>query len=182
MKKSSNSTVHESEHGLLIHVLRDHCLLGAAAAFCARPFLGTRGAVIFWLATILIDLDHHLDFVLRSGFKDLFRVRKMFQYHRFLFEAARGKEFLAVSVFHSLECLAILAWLSRILKSASLGAVFWGFLWHYLTDLVHLIIKGRTFARAYSLCEYVIRYQRLKMAGIPPGRIQQQVLAGLSAK
>jgi hypothetical protein len=155
---------------LLMHVLRDHVGIGGALALCASPLLGPTGALVFWLTTIFIDADHHAAFVWRTGWRNLFRIRLMLAYHRVLFETRPGRDFVALSPFHTVEVLVLLALASHIWPGPITRGVLWGSVAHVITDVVHLIRAQRPFARAHSVCEYFIRRQRLIASGFTPDR------------
>lgn len=142
---------------LFFHVLRDHVALGGFVAFSTRPWLGDGGALIFWLSTIFIDLDHHVDFVWKTGISNLFNVRRMLAYHREVFAEGPQKGVVSLNLLHTLEALGLVYAAARIWPSNILRSVFWGFAFHFATDVVHVIRCRRPFVRAFSLVEYLLR-------------------------
>ena len=164
---------------LAIHVFRDHVGLGAlVAGFLYWP-LGAKGALVFWLAAVLVDLDHHWNFVWRSGLRDLFNIRKMFAFHGLIFGSRPGKDFLGIDPLHTLEFLLLLFFLKVLFPSWVLHSIFLGCVVHFLTDIVHQIRHGRTFVRAYSFIEYAIRRRRLVARGLSPDRPFEEALRRL---
>lgn len=148
---------------------RNHVILGGAAAGALYPFLGAN-SVIFWLASFLVDIDHYLEFLYHNGFTD-FSFRRMFDYHRVLQRFYRRPDFLNVSVFHTVEFLAPLYAVSRVLGSEALEAVFWGILLHLTLDMLSLLSGGAFFKRSHSIIEYLIRRRLLKRRGFRPADI-----------
>lgn len=165
---------------LWIHVLRDHVGLGAVVAALLKPLLGNSGALLYWIATVGMDVDHYLSFVARSGLRDLCAVGKMLRYHRRLFEAVREGKFLTLDLFHTVEFLGILAWATWMWPSLWLRAILWGCLIHFVTDIVHLARHGRAFVRATSVIEYWIRRRRMAARGLFPHRRFQEILRDLA--
>ena len=49
-----------------------------------------------------------------------------------------------------------------------LQAVFWGMLFHIVTDLIYLYVQGRLFRRALSVVEWVICWRRIQQLGWQP--------------
>jgi hypothetical protein len=56
-----------------------HILAGGVGSILLYPFPSLPG-LVFWLSSVLIDIDHYLDFIYRNGFTD-FRIKGMFLYH-----------------------------------------------------------------------------------------------------
>lgn len=161
---------------VLLHVVRDHGLLGGFVAWALHPLLGKEAAVLFWVATVLMDLDHYVSFVARCGIRSVFQVRKMFLFHQLLFERAAEKGFLTMDPLHTLEVLAFITGAGIFWPLPWLRAMAYGFWLHFVTDLVHLARHGRSFARANSFLEYWIRRRRLAEEGVSPECVYQEVL------
>jgi hypothetical protein len=155
---------------LAVHVLRDHLLIGGLAAAGMVPILGYDGAAVFLMATVFVDLDHHWMFVWRSGFQNFFRLRKWMNYHRLVFESAKGKDFLGIDPLHTLEFLLLLAAIAANHRSRLLDSILLGCTLHLVTDAIHLLRHRRQFVRVYSFTEYVIRRRILLNRGIAPDR------------
>ena len=164
---------------LAIHVVRDHMALGALVAMLLKPALGVDGALIFWLATVLMDLDHHLVFIWRSGWRNVVRIDHMLRYVRFIFESTPDHALVALDPFHTLEVLALLYGAGILWPSVWLRALGLGCAVHFVTDVVHQIRHRRAFTRAYSLIEYLIRRRQLVAAGMAPDRPFQEAISRL---
>jgi hypothetical protein len=153
-----------------------HLVLGTVAAVALVPVLGTH-SLPFGVAAVLIDADHYLDYLYRNGFKD-FSLRRAVQWHDFLIAQVRRNPFLGLSLFHTVEVLALTGLLSFATGYLFLWAVFWGMLFHFGTDLVHEFRHRLYFKRAVSLVEYVVRWNLMKKRGQTP---EAPYLASLDA-
>ncbi len=160
--------------------LHEHVILGGGAALCAAPTLGAEGAVTFWAASVLIDVDHHWDYVSRNGGRD-WSARGMFAYHEALFAQIRRREFVGLSVFHTLECFVLVGACAALWHSGLFLAALWGMVFHLCLDLVRLGGQGALFSRALSVVEYWIRRRRLIRQGIDPDEPYAQALACVPA-
>jgi len=156
--------------------VREHVLLGGGVAAALAPVLGVQESAVFWASTVLIDVDHHWDYVYRNGFTD-WSLRRALAFHRFLFGTRERPEFLALNLFHTVEWLVFAiaagAWLG---SSAVLAAVL-GMLFHLALDLVWLGWHRATFKRALSIVEYVIRRRRLRARGLDVDAPYREALA-----
>ncbi|MBI3635391.1 MAG: hypothetical protein HY216_04100 [Candidatus Rokubacteria bacterium] len=143
-----------------------HVVLGGAAAGALAPAIGLESACAFWGASVLIDVDHHWDYVYWNGFRD-WSVTRAFAFHLALFPLRRRPDFLALSVLHTVEAflLVALGWWAGLPFA---GAVFLGMLFHLGLDLLHLAGLGLLFKRALSIVEFLIRRRRLRRAGLDP--------------
>jgi hypothetical protein len=160
--------------------LHEHVILGGGAALCAAPALGAEGAMTFWAASVLIDVDHHCDYVYRNGGRD-WSARGMFAYHDALFAQIRRPEFVGLSLFHTIECFLLVGAGALLWHSGLLLAALWGMVFHLGLDLVRLGGQGALFSRALSLVEYWIRRRRLLMRGIDPDEPYVRALAEVPA-
>lgn len=138
---------------LLVHVLRDHALLGGAAAAGVWAAADARAALLFWLANILIDADHYLHFLLATRFAQ-WTPGDMFRFHQRLFEEARRPDFYVLELFHTAEFAAVAAAAAWLLAPSLWPAVFGG-LFHIAVDWVHLARHGMLGKRANSVIEYL---------------------------
>ena len=143
-----------------------HIALGVVATVAMAPALGPY-SVAFGAASVLIDTDHYLDFIYRNGFKD-FSVKRAIRYYDFLIPTVKSYPFLGLSVFHTVEALAVAYLLSVTTSHPFFWAVFWGMLFHLAADLVHEYRQGFFFKRALSLLEYAIRWNLMKKSGQEP--------------
>jgi len=146
---------------------REHVIYGGLAAGALYPALGGGGSLLFWAASVAIDLDHYLDYVWRNGFTDL-GYRGMFEYHRLLTKKWHSPEFLNLEVFHTIEFIAPLFIITHYTGSAALLAVCLGFVFHIMLDLASLYMNGIFTVRAHSLPEYFIRKRMLEARGYDP--------------
>jgi hypothetical protein len=160
--------------------LRDHVLLGGAAALAAAPVLGIRASGVFWLSSVLIDVDHYLDFVYRSRFTE-WTPQKMFQFHQTLLRRVHDPDFLGLSLFHTIEWFLLVgivgAWSGSVLVfAAMLGMVF-----HLSLDFAYLATHRALTARALSLVEYFIRRRAIVHRGYDPDRVFRETLAAVAS-
>jgi len=155
--------------------LRDHTILGGAAALILYPFTGLN-ALWFFGASVLIDIDHYLDFIYHTGLKDL-GPKRMFQYHNCLQRWWRDPAFLNMEVFHTVEFLALIIALALIFSSAALWALFFGLIFHIALDLVFLYRNGIFFKRIHSITAYFIKKRKMARVGLDPARLYKEAVA-----
>ncbi len=156
---------------------REHVIYGGAAAAALYPALGA-SSLLFWGASVLIDIDHYMDFVYHNDFTDM-SFKGMFDYHAVLMRWWKRPEFLNVEVFHTAEFMVpvvLLAWLSG---SLALKAVALGFVFHIVLDVTSLVMNGIPFARAHSFVEYYIRKRRLLRCGLDPARLCREAVEAI---
>lgn len=117
------------------------------------PILGEH-VIPFGVATVLIDLDHVVEYVRDTK---CFDIRGLFTYSK-LTELNLERNFLVLSAFHTVECFALIAVLAFVYP------VLWyllaGMLYHLAADIVNMIWLGKPFGRAYSLIEYLLRSKK----------------------
>lgn len=145
---------------------RDHVIYGGIGAAALAPALGA-GSLVFWAASVAIDLDHYIDYLWHNRFTD-FSIEGMFEYHRLLTKRWHDPAFLNIEVFHTIEFIAPLLIITHYTGSAALLALSMGFLFHIALDLVSLAANGIFFARAHSVPEYFIRKKMLMGRGLDP--------------
>jgi len=162
---------------LMAHVLRDHVLLGGAAAVLLYPLWGFWPAFAFWLANILIDVDHYIHFLVLTRFEVL-DFGTMFRLNEQAFQNRHRPDFLALEIFHTVEFLFVLGMVAFWLMPW-LQPVFWGMLFHNLVDLVHLGRYGVLTKRTHSFMEYWIRSRRIRSRGGDPNLAFQESWIGL---
>lgn len=160
------------------HVLRDHVIIGGLAALVLLPFFGGWGSFAFWVANVLIDLDHYMRFVYYTGFK-VFGIGSMLQYHDQIFERRKHPEFLSVEIFHTAEFLILLGALA-IWAVPSLLPIFWGFVFHVVVDFIHLTRFRMLKNRSNSFVEYFIRRKNMLARGKNPDYVFQTALKALN--
>ena len=78
-------------------------LIGSVAASVGLYFMpGARGfynVIYFWLASILIDIDHYLDYIYNNRFTD-YSFKRMMAYHGLLYKRRFDPAFINLSIFH----------------------------------------------------------------------------------
>ncbi|MCC6501759.1 MAG: hypothetical protein IT362_01320 [Deltaproteobacteria bacterium] len=144
----------------------DHVIYGAVGAAALYPAIGA-GSLLFWAASVAIDLDHYIDYVWHNRFTDL-GYKGMFEYHRLLTKRWHNPAFLNIEIFHTIEFIVPLLIITHYTGSAPLLAVCMGFIFHIALDLVSLRSNGIFFARAHSFPEYFIRKKMLESRGLDP--------------
>lgn len=159
---------------------KDHVIYGGIAAAALYPAIGSAAAYL-WAASFLIDIDHYLDYVYHNNFTD-FSFKKMFDYHNALDRFWYSPEFLNIEIFHTIEFLATLYFVSVWTASAPLLAVFFGFVFHSLLDMVYLYKHGAFSIRAYSFTEYYVRRKRLVEMGYRPEEIYNEAVRIINGK
>ncbi len=132
--------------------LPQHMALTAVAAAPLSPFLGVEGVVLFAVGSILIDVDHYLLYVARTGRRD---IRGMFRYFDVLQPIQRSIPYVGICIFHTVDfflLVGILAyWYPTFLPLLA------GMLFHFIMDVIDLHRKGVPFIRAYFLVEHFMR-------------------------
>lgn len=148
------------------HVLRDHVLVGGIAALCFVPFWGGYGSLIFWMSTVLVDMDHYLHYLVRNRFRKP-GIPSMFRFHEEIFKQRNREEFLALEIFHTVEFMVLLSVVTFLFGGMLLPA-FWGIVFHIVIDLIHLTRFGILRKRCHSLFEYFWRRRQFLAQGKDP--------------
>jgi hypothetical protein len=156
----------------------EHIVLGGGAALALAPTLGIGGSLAFWAASVLIDVDHHWDYVYRNGFRD-FSPAGMFAYNERMFSQIHRPDFLAMNLFHTAEWFLLVTCVMLWQGSAILLAVLLGMVFHLALDLLRLARHRAVFSRALSLIEYWIRRRILVRRGLDPDRPYADALAAI---
>lgn len=128
--------------------LGKHLLAAAIAAPLVFHFAGPAATAVFAAASVLIDVDHYLVFIKRTG---SFSPGAMFRWYDRIEQQlpkVRGFYFGACP-FHTVEFFTAAALLA--LFHPLLLALFCGFLFHQACDTVSMYHKGRLGVRAWSL-------------------------------
>ncbi len=158
---------------LVVHVLRDHALLGALPAAWLASRLGAGDALLFWAANVLVDVDHYVSFLHWAGAAAL-RPHRIFHYARRVMAGAAARPFLDLEPFHTAEFALLLAAGGYPAGVAWLKPVLWGVLFHAAVDVVHLARHGLLATRCHSLAEYWLRRRAMERRGQFPALVQQQ--------
>lgn len=147
---------------------RDHVILGSAVSFSLYFYLGSASiynVIYFWAASILIDLDHYLDYIYNNRFTD-YSFKRMMKYHALLYRRRWDPAFLNLSIFHTVEFMGALGALALYTNRAAIIFVWWAFLFHIVCDSIKLIKDGKPSIRCNTVIEYFFRIKRLKMRGL----------------
>lgn len=154
--------------------LREHLIIGGAAAVAIYFYWGPWRALLFWGAAVLIDADHYWDYLWRSKFADWSGWR-MFRYYDWLRKSYNDKRFFALSLLHTVEFFLAVYALASFWNYNFFITVFWGMLFHLFLDTLTFIYEGKPFLRAYSLVEYWIRKKWLIRRGINPDAFYREI-------
>lgn len=125
---------------------------GAAAAVMA-PFCSSLEIVLFAVGSILIDVDHQIFYMIRTGRYD---VSGMFRYFREdVDKNLQQIPYLGICIFHTIEFLFLIAVLA--IYCQPLRWLLAGLALHLGLDIYDLIRLKVPFIRAYSIIEHLIR-------------------------
>ncbi len=128
-----------------------HIVQSVTASAALYPVIGEH-AILFGLAAVFIDVDHYIEYVRDTGSLD---PKGIFTYCN-LIEKNLDKNFLVLSIFHTLEFCTLMFMLTPVFPL--LTYVLAGILFHLAADLYHIVFTlGRPFARAFSIVEYLYR-------------------------
>ena len=152
-----------------------HVILGTVLSAALLPAIGPAASAGFLTASVLIDLDHYLDFLVHNRFRS-FSIKKMFLYHKYLFLRIKRPDFLSLEIFHTIEFLTFMAACSLWAHSLFLQAVTAGMTIHCLADMIYLKRLGAFSSRAHSFVEYVFRKRNMARQGLVMERPYQEVL------
>lgn len=157
-----------SSEGLLLkHVLRDHVLAGGAAAAALLALWSPSHCLAFWLANVLIDLDHYLNLVFWSGFAT-FRFHRTFHFYCHIKEHKTDAPFIALEAFHTVEFALAVFICGALPGLAILRPVFWGLLFHIFVDYFHLRRLGALRSRKDSILQFLWEKRKMEAAGLRP--------------
>lgn len=154
--------------------LTHHIIYSSIASLCLFPKMGFLSA-IFWAASVLIDIDHYIDFLCRNRFAD-FSLKKMFAYSSAILRWNASPGLLGLSIFHTAEAIGGVYLVSIWLNSSIVKAIFLGMVFHMLLDILFLLKIGALFGRAFSFIEYVIRKKIMIKNGLSPDAIFEEAL------
>lgn len=138
--------------------LKDHLKYSSVSSLALFPFVGV-GALYFFLGSILIDLDHCIDYAVK--FRS-FSVKGMFKFYEGLDRVREVKRYLGLCIFHTIEFLALVLALSFFFPA--LWFVWLGMFFHWVLDVVYLYNPNAYCFRALSLIEYMIRIRHYRDA------------------
>ncbi len=145
---------------------KEHVAYGAAASAALYPFFREK-TFFFFTASVLIDLDHYIDYLYYARFRD-WRIKSMFAFHGILAKQRDNPDILALEAFHTAEFLFSVLAVAVYYRSTVLYLTFAGFIFHMGLDLFRLAQWKRVDIRALSFVEYVIRKHRMIRSGLHP--------------
>jgi hypothetical protein len=134
--------------------LQTHCVQAALGSAAVFPFTGFEYAAVFGLSTVLIDVDHVIEYVRQTGSPKLWGVFPCCQ----IIQNNLHRGFYVFNLFHTAEILLLTGLLGLV--HPVFFYVFAGVLWHCALDLFELARKNAPFIRALSIIEYCIRARK----------------------
>ncbi len=162
------------------HVIKDHVAAGLIVGLILTQFWSLSNCLIFWLSTVLVDIDHYLNLIYWSKFKT-WSVFKTVKFYAYIFEHRKGRPFLALEVFHTAEFIGILFFLAFFTGLEFLKPVFFGIAFHVFVDFFHLRRLGALRVRNHSILEYMIRKRAMSKQGLFPVQVSEEAGHAASA-
>src|SRR5581483_4018485 len=95
---------------------KEHVAYGAAASLCLLPALPPERVAFFFAGSVLIDIDHYLDFLYFSRFRE-WSPSGMFRFHGRLAKVIHKPGFCALEAFHTAEFFLGILLLGLALRS-----------------------------------------------------------------
>ncbi|MBI4404272.1 MAG: hypothetical protein HY537_08930 [Deltaproteobacteria bacterium] len=136
---------------------RSHLIQGAVWSTALYPVIGDN-AVVVGVSSILIDVDHVLQYVWDTG---SLNPQGFFPYFEMLKKRSHY-DYFSICIFHTIEFYGLLAIIGYFIP------VFWyvlaGCLLHHLSDSITLYRNGILFCRAFSFVEWAVRRKNGKYA------------------
>jgi hypothetical protein len=154
--------------------LKHHILYSGITSLCLFPKIGFLGS-IFWAASVLIDVDHYIEFLCRNRFTN-FSFKKMFVYCNAIMGWNNKPGLLGLSIFHTIEIIVGIYIISIWMNSDIGKTIFWGMVFHMFLDILYLKGRGTLFCRAFSFLEYFIRKKLMIRSGQSPDAIFDEAL------
>lgn len=163
------------------HILRDHVMAGGIVSLVATFIWGWVPAILFGLASILIDVDHWFGFLYRTKFRFWGPVPMMrfYEYIEYALGQKEPKFFLNIDIFHTVEFTCLLGGLALAIAPV-FQPIFWGVMFHFFVDWIYLAHRGTFRNRCYTVWEYVTRRKRAIAQGLDPDRVFRLASEGLS--
>lgn len=154
--------------------LKQHIIYGGVASLCLFPKFGFLSGV-FWAASVLIDVDHYIDYIYQNRFSCL-SIKQMFTYYDNMLDFKDRQGFLGLSIFHTIEIITGVYLVSVWVGSDVIKAIFWGMVFHMMLDIIYLLKIKSLFARVFSLIEYIIRKKLMIRNGLLPDEIYNEMI------
>lgn len=115
------------------------------------PFFGWV-SLLAVVGGVLVDFDHYLLYIIRTGDFSLKRGREYYTTRVF------KREFPVLHVFHTVECFAVLVMLSFV--HPAFAAALAGYALHMVIDFFYTISRGWWTDRSNSVISWFVRYAR----------------------
>lgn len=131
--------------------LSQHLAVTGIAAAALLP-VWNEEILLFSVGSVLIDVDHYLLYIRRTG---RFDIRGMFRYFEELWKIEKNIPYVGLCLFHTFDFFLAVGVLS--LHYPALQPLLAGLLFHFAVDMIDLVRKGVPFIRAYFLLEHLIR-------------------------
>ncbi|NJD90691.1 MAG: hypothetical protein FIA91_04105 [Geobacter sp.] len=133
--------------------LKQHLQATGAAVAVMAPFCNSHEIALFSVGSILIDVDHQIFYIVRTGRYD---VSGMFRYFREdVDKHLQQIPYLGICIFHTVEFLLLVSVLAVFYQP--LRWLLAGLILHLSLDIFDLIRLKVPFIRAYSIIEHLIR-------------------------
>jgi membrane-bound metal-dependent hydrolase YbcI (DUF457 family) len=147
--------------------LREHVIIGGAAVVVLFPFWGFWQSLLFWVSAVLIDADHYLDYLWKTGGKDWSPAR-MFRYYDHVIRHKNDPHNLGFSLLHTIEMFLLVYLLALTISYTFFMTILAGMLFHIILDMLWLSYHRLFFVRSYSLVEHFIRTKKMIKKGLNP--------------
>lgn len=154
--------------------LQSHIIAGAVGATVFYPLLGLSRSFLFLTASVLIDSDHYLEYLWRTGAKD-WSPKRMFRYYDQITTRNHEKTKVGFSLFHTVEIFALVYFLGKYVSFDFFMPILFGMAYHMVFDVVWLTYHKVPTTRAYSIVEYFIRRHDLRKKGIDPDEFYRKM-------
>ena len=132
--------------------LTQHLAVTGVAAVALSPILSGTEIVLFAAGSVLIDADHYLLYVQRTG---RFNICGMFRYFAELLPIQKTIPYVGLCLFHTVDFFLLVGIL--VFFHPQLFPLLGGLLFHFALDLIDLHRKGVPFIRPYFVVEHIIR-------------------------
>lgn len=154
--------------------LQSHIIAGLAGTAIFYPMLGPEKSLLFFTASVLIDADHYLDYLIVSRGKD-WNPKRMFRYYDCVTENNPAKNHLGFSLLHTAEIFLVVYLLSKYLNFDLFMPILLGMAYHMIFDIAWLTYHKIPTVRAYSIVEYFIRKKIMIKEKLNPEKFDQEM-------
>ena len=154
--------------------LQSHIIAGAVGTAIVYPFLGTEKSLLFYAASVLIDADHYLAYLVSTGGKD-WSPRRMFRFYDHVTLHNKDKDNLGFSLMHTVEMFLVVYFLGQYVNPNFFMPIFYGMAYHMVFDIIWLSYHGVPTVRAFSIVEYFIRKHNLIKKGLDPRKFYKKM-------